>query len=79
MDITVENVCEAMDGLIVEGTGTETPTTDNNVIQTGQESTTSKANTAKTGGFAPIAGLAAITLAGAVILLSHKKKSQFDM
>ena len=50
VDAAVENVQSAMDSLVaVEGTETETPTTNNNATQTGQESTTTKANAAKTG------------------------------
>ena len=41
--------------------GTETPS-DNNATQTGQESTTTKANAAKTGDIAPIAGMAVLAL-----------------
>ena len=60
-----------VDGSVPEET---TPSTDDTATQTGQESTTPKANAAKTGDFAPIAGMAAITLAGAALVLSRKKK-----
>ncbi len=66
-----------MKGLVaVEKPSTETPD-DNKAdsTQTGQESTTPKANAAKTGDFAPIAGAAAMAVvAGAVLLISRKKK-----
>ena len=53
--------------------GTETPS-DNNATQTGQESTTTKANAAKTGDIAPIAGMAVLAVAGAAVLIIRKKK-----
>ena len=65
-----------MKGLVaVEKPSTETPD-DNKAdsTQTGQESTTPKANAAKTGDFAPIAGMAAIAIAGVALVLSRKKK-----
>ncbi|WP_270738689.1 glycosyl hydrolase [Massilioclostridium coli] len=72
VDTAVENVQSAMDGLVaVEGT--ETPS-DNNATQTGQESTTTKANAAKTGDFTPIAGMAVLAVAGAAVLITRKKK-----
>ena len=64
-----------MDSLVaVEGTEIETPPTDNNATQTGQESTTTKANAAKTGDFTPIAGMAVLAVAGAAVLITRKKK-----
>ena len=42
--------------------------------QTGQESTTTKANAAKTGDFAPIAGVIALVLAGVAVVTLKKKK-----
>ena len=75
VDVAVQSVQAAMDSLVaVEGTETETPTTDNNATQTGQESTTTKANAAKTGDIAPIAGMAVLAVAGAAILITRKKK-----
>ena len=75
VDIAVQSVQAAMDSLVaVEGTEIETPTTDNNATQTGQESTTTKANAAKTGDIAPIAGIAVLAVAGAAILITRKKK-----
>ncbi|MBC5787061.1 alpha-L-rhamnosidase C-terminal domain-containing protein [Clostridium facile] len=77
VDAAVTKIQVAMNNLIaVEGTPVETPTENNDTAgsQTGQESTTPKANAAKTGDFAPIVGLATITLAGAVLLFIHKKK-----
>ena len=59
----------------VNGTVNETTTTDNNATQAGQESTTAKANTAKTGDMNPVAGIAAITVAGLVLVLTLKKKA----
>ncbi|MBC5787472.1 family 78 glycoside hydrolase catalytic domain [Clostridium facile] len=72
VDAATTRVQEAMKGLVT----VETPAENNHVdgTQTGQESTTPKANAAKTGDFAPIAGLAVITLAGAALLLTRKKK-----
>ncbi|WP_270739929.1 family 78 glycoside hydrolase catalytic domain [Massilioclostridium coli] len=73
VDAAVTSVQTAMDNLVaVDGTPAETPTED--VAQTGQESTTPKANAAKTGDFAPIAGMAAIGVAGAALLFSRKKR-----
>ncbi len=77
VDAAVTNVQAAMDQLVaVDGRVPEetTPSTDDTATQTGQESTTPKANAAKTGDFAPIAGLAAITLAGAALLFTRKKR-----
>ena len=77
VDAAVTNVQAAMDQLVaVDGRVPEetTPSTDDTATQTGQESTTPKANAAKTGDFTPIAGLAAITLAGAALLFTRKKK-----
>ncbi|WP_270739833.1 glycosyl hydrolase [Massilioclostridium coli] len=77
VDAAVTNVQAAMDNLVaIDGTPAETPMENNNTAgsQTGQESTTPKANAAKTGDFAPIAGLATITLAGAALLFTRKKK-----
>ncbi|WP_270739476.1 glycosyl hydrolase [Massilioclostridium coli] len=73
VDAAVTSVQTAIDNLVaVDGTPAETPTED--VAQTGQESTTPKANAAKTGDFAPIAGMAAIAVTGAALLLTRKKK-----
>ena len=77
VDAAVTNVQAAMDNLVaIDGTPAETPMENNNTAgsQTGQESTTPKATAAKTGDFAPIAGLATITLAGAALLFTRKKK-----
>ena len=77
VDAAVTSVQTAIDNLVaVDGTPAETPTENNNTAgsQTGQESTTPKANAAKTGDFAPIAGMAAIAIAGAALVLSRKKK-----
>ena len=72
VDVAVQSVQAAMDSLVaVEGT--ETPS-DNNATQTGQESTTTKANAAKTGDIAPIAGIAVLAVAGAALFLSSRKK-----
>ena len=69
----VANVQAAMDDLVaVEGGTTETSYTDN-ATQTGQESTTTKANAAKTGDFTPIAGIAMLVVAGITVLISRKK------
>ena len=65
-----------MKGLVaVEKPSTETPD-DNKAdsTQTGQESTTTKANAAKTGDVAPIAGVMALVLAGAAVVALKKKK-----
>ena len=77
VDAAVTSVQTAIDNLVaVDGTPAETPTENKNTAgsQTGQESTTPKANAAKTGDFAPIAGMAAIAIAGAALVLSRKKK-----
>ena len=77
VDAAANAVKAAMDGLVaVDGTPAETPTEGNDTAgtQTGQESTTPKANAAKTGDFAPIAGMAAIAVTGAALLLTRKKK-----
>ena len=64
-----------MDSLVaVEGTANRNTIYDNNATQTGQENTTTKANAAKTGDFAPIAGVAMLAVAGTAVLLSRKKK-----
>ena len=72
-----------MDDLVtVEDTTTEIPSieaVDGNTIQTGQETITAKTNAAKTGDFAPIAGLAAITLAGAAIVYPQKKITYYNL
>ena len=74
VDAAVQSVQAAMDSLVaVEGMETETPS-DNNATQTGQENTTTKANAAKTGDFAPIAGVVMLAVAGTAVLLSRKKK-----
>ena len=78
VDAAVTNVQAAMDQLVaVDGRVPEetTPSTDDTATQIGQESTTPKANAAKTGDVAPIAGAAAMAVvAGAVLLISRKKK-----
>ncbi|PWM98871.1 MAG: hypothetical protein DBX37_05925, partial [Massilioclostridium sp.] len=74
VDAAVQSVQAAMDSLVaVEGMETETPS-DNNATQTGQGNTTTKANAAKTGDFAPIAGVVMLAVAGTAVLLSRKKK-----
>ncbi|MBC5786990.1 family 78 glycoside hydrolase catalytic domain [Clostridium facile] len=77
VDAAVTSVQTAMDKLVaVDGTPAETPTEGNDTAgtQTGQESTTPKANAAKTGDFAPIAGMAALAIASGVLLFTRKKK-----
>ena len=77
VNTAVANVQAAMDGLVaVEGGTTETPSTKptEEGVQTGQETTTTKANAAKTGDFAPIAGITTIAIAGMTLILSRKKK-----
>ena len=76
VNAAVTSVQEAMKGLVaVEKPSTETPD-DNKAdsTQTGQESTTTKANAAKTGDFAPIAGIMVLALAGTAAILSRRKK-----
>ncbi len=76
VDTAVTSVQEAMKGLVaVEKPSTETPD-DNKAdgTQTGQESTTTKANAAKTGDFAPIAGIMVLALAGTAVTLLKKRK-----
>ena len=85
VDAAVANVQTAMDRLVaVEGaTSTTTPSGDNQTnngnvleqaIQTGQNTTTTKANAAKTGDFTPIAGIAVLAVASTVLIISRKKK-----
>ena len=78
VDLAVNAVRTAIDGLVaVDGTPAETPTDNGNTVdgtQTGQESTTTKANAAKTGDFAPIAGIAALAVAGAALAITRRKK-----
>ncbi|WP_270739338.1 hypothetical protein, partial [Massilioclostridium coli] len=61
----------AVDGSIPEET---TPSTNDTTTQTGQESTTPKANAAKTGDVAPIAGLIVLAAAGATAIGAKKRK-----
>ena len=73
VDAAVQSVQAAMDSLVaVEGT--ETPS-DNNATQTGQENTTTKANAAKTGDFAPIAGIAVLAVAGITLFICRKNNN----
>ncbi|WP_286165441.1 glycosyl hydrolase [Clostridium facile] len=72
VDAAVTSVQTAIDNLVaVDGTPAETPTED--IAQTGQESTTPKANAAKTGDFAPIAGLA-VLVAGVTAIATTKRR-----
>ena len=76
VDAAVASVQEAMKGLVaVEKPSTETPD-DNKAdgTQTGQESTTTKANAAKTGDVAPIAGAVALAIAAGTAIVLKKKK-----
>ncbi len=76
VDTAVANVQEAMKGLVaVETPTTETPV-DNDMdgTQTGQESTTTKANAAKTGDVASIAGAVALMIAAGTVIVLKKKK-----
>ena len=75
VDAAVANVQAAMNGLVaIDGTPAEAPTEDTTGTQNGQESTTAKANAAKTGDFAPIAGLAAMAFASGVLLFTRRKR-----
>ena len=76
VDTAVANVQAAMDRLVaVDGTTNETPATDDNAIQTGQETTTTKANASKTGDVAaPVAAVAMVALAGAALVATKKRK-----
>ncbi len=76
VDAAVTNVQAAMDQLVaVDGRVPEetTPSTNDTATQTGQESTT-KANAAKTGDVAPIAGLIVLAAAGATAIGAKKRK-----
>ena len=76
VDTAVTNVQTAMDQLVaVDGSIPEetTPSTNDTATQTGQESTT-KANAAKTGDVAPIAGLIVLAAAGATAIGAKKRK-----
>ena len=78
VDAAVTSVQTAIDNLVaVDGTPAETPTENNNTAgsQTGQESTAPKANAAKTGDFAPIAGIAALAIAS-ITMATLKKKNK---
>ncbi|WP_270739356.1 family 78 glycoside hydrolase catalytic domain [Massilioclostridium coli] len=77
VDTAVENVQAAIKGLVaVDGaTNGGTSATDNNATQTGQETTTPKANASKTGDVAaPVAAVAMIALAGAALVATKKHK-----
>ncbi|WP_270739381.1 family 78 glycoside hydrolase catalytic domain [Massilioclostridium coli] len=80
VDAAVQSVQTAIDGLVaVDGTVPEetTPSTDDVATQTGQESTTTKANAAKTGDFAPIAGVVALMgIAGVSAMVLRKKHNK---
>ena len=71
VDAATEKVRAAIEGLAAVEGATETPSTTDKATQTGQETTTTTA--AKTGDVTPIAGLAAITLAGAALLIFRKR------
>ena len=67
VNTAVAKVQSAMDGLVtVDGKINEAQTTNNNVTQTSQTSTTTKANAAKTGDFTPIVGAAMLAIAGKI-------------
>ena len=77
VDAAVQSVQAAMDQLVtVDGTVPEEMTSSTNDIatQTGQESTTPKANAAKTGDVAPIAGLIVLAASGATAIGAKKRK-----
>ncbi|MBC5788550.1 phosphodiester glycosidase family protein [Clostridium facile] len=77
VDTAVQSVQTALDGLVaVDGTASEETisSTDDVAIQTGQKSTTTKSKAAKTGDVTPIAGAAALVVAGVAVLLLQKKK-----
>ena len=80
VDAAVQSVQTAIDGLVaVDGTVPEetTPSTDDVATQTGQESTTTKANAAKTGDFAPIAGVVALMgIAGVSVMVLRKNHNK---
>ena len=73
VDDAVESVQAAMNGLVTEE-GEITEPIEKNATQTGQETTTTKANTAKTGDVIPIAGIISLVLAGSILILSRKKE-----
>ena len=72
VDAAATRVQEAMKGLVT----VETPAENNHAdgTQTGQESTTPKANAAKTGDFAPIAGLLILAMATGSVIAAKKRK-----
>ncbi|MBC5788085.1 glycosyl hydrolase [Clostridium facile] len=76
VDVAVTNVQSAMNGLVAVNGTVETPSENNpsTATQTGHTTTTTKATAAKTGDFAPIAGLAAIVVAGATVYCTRRKK-----
>ena len=72
VDSATASIQTAMDGLVTATNATTTA--GNNVAQTGQEAITAKTDSVKTGDFSPIAGLVAITLAGAALFFARKKR-----
>ncbi|MBC5786468.1 family 78 glycoside hydrolase catalytic domain [Clostridium facile] len=76
VDTAVANVQAAMSGLVAVDNNTAEDNTVDNTTQTGQESTTTKANAAKTGDVAPIAGLALLSIAGASVIALRKKHNK---
>ena len=79
VDVAVANIQKAMDDLVtVEDTTTEIPSTRScrwkyDPDRTGNHNC-QKRTQQKQGTLSPIAGLAAITLAGAALLFTHRKK-----
>ena len=77
VDAAANAVKAAMDGLVaVDGTEVQTPSTGNNATQVGQETTTTKANAAKTGDVAVPAAVIGLLVASAVAVGITKKRKK---
>ena len=77
VDAAANAVKAAMDGLVaIDGTEVQTPSTENNATQAGQETTTTKANAAKTGDIAVPAAVIGLLAASAVAVGITKKRKK---
>ena len=77
VDAAANAVKAAMDGLVaVDGIEVQTPSTGNNATQVGQETTTTKANAAKTGDVAVPAAVIGLLAASAVAVGITKKRKK---
>ena len=77
VNAAADAVKAAMDALVaVDGTEVQTPSTENNATQTGQKTTTTKANGAKTGDVAVPAAVIGLLAASAVAVGITKKRKK---